>query len=134
MDIGAVMDEVGDALDTIAGLRVFRFPPDAAAPPFGIVAWPSDITFDATYGRGSDRLTLPVIVGVARSNDRAAWAQLGPYCDGSGAASVKAVVEGHTYTACDPPRVTRVEFAPLVLGGTEYEAAFFDLDISGSGS
>jgi hypothetical protein len=97
MNLADVMDAVGDRLDTIAGLRVFAYPPGSVTPPAAVVSYPEGIEFDATYGRGSDRMTLPVVVVVGKASDRAARDKLGAYCDGSGASSVKAVLESGEY-------------------------------------
>lgn len=134
MDLVAVMDEIGDRLDTIDGLRVFRYPPDSITPPAAVVAYPDSLTFDETYGRGMDRLTLPVVVVVGRQSDRASRDNLGRYCDGSGSASVKAVLESGSYTAFDTLRVMSVEFDSVTMAGTDYVAAMFDVDIAGSGA
>lgn len=135
MDLAAVMDEIGDALDTIDGLRVFRYPPDGPpSPPAAIVTYPEDITFDATYGRGADRMTLPVVVLVGRVSDRSARDRLAAYAAGSGARSVKQTVEGATYAALDDLRVIEAEFDVYTVGGVDFLAATFRLDIVGSGS
>jgi hypothetical protein len=54
--------------------------------------------------------------------------------DGSGASSVKAVLESGTYTAFEAVRVTGGEFDTVTIGGTDYLAVAFDLDIVGRGS
>lgn len=134
MDLAAVMDQVGDALDTIDGLRVFRYPPDSLTPPAAVVDYPEDLTFDETYGRGQDRLTVPVILYVGRWTDRSSRDHLAAYCAGSGAESVKAAVEAFAYTECDTVRVTQAEFEPHTIGGVQYVAAIFELDVAGTGA
>ena len=134
MDLSAVMDEIADQLDTIVGLRVVAYPDGQVNPPCAIVAMPSSLDFDETYGRGSDRLTLPVVVLVSGTVPRAARDALGAYCDGSGASSVKAVVEAGTYTSFDSVRVTGITFDAYTYGAVTYPAAIFDLDIYGNGS
>lgn len=134
MDVADVMSEVGDALDTISGLRVFRYPVDNATPPAAIVSYPENITFDATYGRGMDRMTLPVVVVVGKVWDRSTRDLIAAYAAGSGAESVKAAIDGHTYTACDVVRVTGAEFDVMTIAGTDFIAALFDVDIAGQGS
>jgi hypothetical protein len=134
MDLADVMDALAARLDTIDGLRVHAHPPGTVTPPAAVVAYPEAVTFDATYGRGMDRMTLPVVVVVGKASDRTARDQLGAYADGSGPKSVKAVVESGTYTAFDTVRVMSVEFDVIAIGGTDYLAAMFDLDISGPGS
>ena len=133
MDLAAVMDQVGDQLDGIAGLRVFRYPPDHLVPPAAIVSYPDTLTFDENYRRGADRLTLPVVLVVGRVSDRASRDRLAGYCRGSGSGSVKAVIEAGSYTACDSVRVVQIEFDAVAIAAVDYIAAMFDLDVIGRG-
>jgi hypothetical protein len=128
------MDEIGDRLDTITGLRGFGFPPDHITPPAAIVSYPEGIVFDRTYRRGKDTLTLPVVVVVGKPNDRSTVTRLGAYCDGSGGSSIKAVLESGTYTSFDRVRVTDVDFDVYTIGGNDYMGALFMLDIGGDGA
>lgn len=134
MNLQTVMAQVATQLDTIGGLRVYGFPPDSLLPPAAVVSFPEDLTYDQTYQRGVDRMTLPVVVVVGKPNDRSTVERLGKYADGSGPASVKAVVEAGTYTAFDEARVMSVEFDVVTIGGTDYMAALFSLDIAGRGA
>jgi hypothetical protein len=129
-----VAEQISAQLDTIAGLRSFAFAPDKVAPPAAMVTWPEDITFDQTYQRGCDRMTLGVVVVVARPNDRSALDRLGVYCDGSGPSSVKAVLESGAYSAFDAVTVQSAEFDEFEIGGTIYPGALFRLDIIGDGA
>jgi hypothetical protein len=129
------MTQIATQLDTIAGLRCFPWSAGKIVPPAAVVGWPEEITYDATYGRGMDTLTLPVIVVAGRPTDRQTVALLAKYADGSGAASVKAVVEaGSAYTAFEAVRVTSVEFDVYTIGSVDYMGALFMLDIGGSGT
>lgn len=134
MNLDDVMEEVAARLGTIKGLRVFSYPADSLSPPAAAVLYPDAITYDETYGRGMDRMTLPVLVVVGKVHDRSSRGQIAAYCNGSGPASVKAAVEAGDYTSCDSVRVTGVEFPTATIGGTEYIAAMFDLDIAGQGA
>lgn len=134
MNLADIMDAIATQLDTITGLRVTAYPPDQVQPPAGIVTYPDSYTFDGTYGRGMDRITIPVVVVVGRVYDRATRDLIASYCDGSGTSSVKAVIEAGTYTAFDTVRVESVEFDVVTIAGTDYMAATFNLDIAGSGS
>ena len=134
MNVNDVAEEIVTQLDTISGLRCHKGPPDSITPPAGILVLPDAIDFDETYGRGSDRMSWPLLVVVARVSDRTVMERIGVYCDGSGASSVKAVLEAGTYTAFHTLRVTRVEFDVLNWQNTDYHAAIFDLDIFGQGS
>lgn len=135
MDLAAVMDAIATQLDTIAGLRVHPHPPDSIHPPAAVVTYPDSYDFDQTYARGADRLELPVVVLVGKVSERSARDTLAAYVNGSGAKSIKAVVESGTYTAFDTVRVTGASFDVIGVGSpeTQYLAATFVLDITGSG-
>lgn len=135
MDLDAAMAEVAARLDTIAGLRVFDHPVGTLNPPTALVSLP-EITFDLTYGRGADRWSLPVILAVGKASDRASRKNIAPYVAGTGAKSVKQVLENETtpYVAFDTLRVESVDFDVIAWGGIEYLCATFVLDIVGSGA
>lgn len=135
MNLSDVAEEIAARLDSIEGLRCFSYPPAAIHPPVAIVLnpVPGDIQYDQTYGRGMDRMTLPVILLVGRGNERAATKNIRPYLDGSGAKSIKAVLDSGAYASFDEIRVTTSGVDGVSWGGTEYQAALFDLDIAGQG-
>lgn len=135
MDLGAVMDELGDRLDTITGLRVYRYPPDNIQPPAAVVTYPGTITYDETMRRGMDRYPdLTVVAMVGKVSDRASRDAVSVYANGAGEKSVKAVLDGDGYQSCDSVRVTGVEFDIVSMAGVEYLAATFTLDIAGTGA
>lgn len=138
MDLAEVMDAIADRLKTITGppLRCFAYPPGTLTPPAAVVAYPDTYTFDATYGRGMDRMSLPVVLVVGKVSDRSARNQLAEYCAGEGARSVKAVLESDedSYGVFDTVRVEDIDFDVATIGGTDYISAVFTLDIAGPGS
>lgn len=134
MNLDAVAVEIADRLGTIPGLRSYAFPPDSIAPPAAMLPYPEDVTFDETYGRGADRLTMSVLVAVGEVSDRASRIELAAYCDGTGDRSLKQVLESGTYTAFHSLRVVGIEFLPVTIGDQEYAGADFELDVFGQGS
>ncbi|WP_020385885.1 hypothetical protein [Kribbella catacumbae] len=135
MDLGAVMQAVADRIDTIADLRVYAYPPGTVAPPAAVVTYPGTLTYDATYGRGMDRIPdLTVVLLVGKVSDRASRDLITKWVKGSGATSIKTVVESGTYTAFDTVRVTEVTFDIIAVGAVEHLAATFTLDIAGQGA
>ena len=134
VNLAAVMDAVAGRLATIAGLRVNAFPDGKVAVPAAVVAMPSAYTFDETYQRGGQRMTLPVVVLVSGTVPRSARNALSDYASATGARSIKSVLESGTYTAFDVVTVTGVEFDAYQIGAVAYPAAIFDLDIYGSGT
>jgi hypothetical protein len=133
MNLADVRTQLAARLDTIDGLRCFAYRPPTIVPP---AAWPApeSVTFDATYGRGSDEIALSVLVVVGKASERSAHDALEAYCDGTGDRSVKAVVESGTYSAFDAVRVAGAEFDVVTIAGTDYLAALFDIEIAGPGS
>lgn len=134
MLLSAVMDDLGAALATIDGLRVFAYWADRITPPAAVVGWPDPLTYDSTLRRGSDAITVPIMVMVGRADARSSRDQLAAYADGAGASSVKAAIEAHPATAYDSARVVRAEFDAVVISGVDYLAATFFVDLIGKGS
>lgn len=124
--IGDVMDAIGVSLALVPGLRVFDFPPDAAVPPFAFVDMPESIQYDLTYGRGSDRFTLKVYVGVGSQRDRVARDKLAAYAAGT---SIKAKIES-TVLAGASMRVVSAEFGRIELAGGTYPGVIFTVDVA----
>lgn len=135
MQLTAVMDDVAAGLETISGLRVAPYWPDRVNPPQAVVAWPEEITYDATMARGSDRFETTVTVLVGRADVRSARDVLAAYADGTGASSVKAALEAYDADSYHSLRVTRADFPGAIpVGGVDYLAVTFTLDIIGRGA
>lgn len=134
MNLAGVMDDLSVALETIPGLRVFPYWADKVTPPAAIVGWPEPLTFDRTFGRGSDQVEIPVYVVVGKVDARSSRDRLAKYADGSGDHSVKTAVEEHQATAFDSARISRVEFDVMTISAVDYLAATFYIDITGKGA
>lgn len=137
MNLDTVMSQIEEQLRTIDGLHVV-VDGERVNVPCAFVALPANYTFDATYGRGSDTMTIPVVVLVSSTPPRNIRKTLGAYCDGSGDKSVKACIEAGLktgrYTAFSDVHVTGIDFDEWQNGDVSYPAAIFSLDIYGSGS
>lgn len=127
MNVSTVMDQIGTALATITGLRVFDFPSNSAVPPFAIVDYPDMVEYDSTMVRGSDEATFPVLVAVSKVSDRVSRDKLAAYLDGSGAKSVKAAVDAGSVG--QSRRVVSAEVSEIVVGGTPYIGAVFQVHV-----
>lgn len=129
MNLNDVADELAARLDAIGGLRVFGFPPPTVTPPAGIVSYPVRVDFDATYGRGMDRIDdWPVVVVVGKATERTARERVYEYAN-----TVKGVLEGNAYTSFHTIRVASVDFDVVTIAAVDYIAAVFHLDIAGQG-
>jgi hypothetical protein len=136
MDLEAVSTEIRTALGTITGLRTPPWGVEQVQAPAAIVALPERVSFDETYGRGKDMYPdLPVVVLVGAPEDRASRKSLAAYAAGSGAKSVKAVLEAYAWTTCDNVTVESCEFnAGATFNAVPYLAAIFHLKIIGRGA
>lgn len=135
MRLASIMDEVAEVLGGITGLRVFAYPPNTLSPPAGYVSYPQSIDFDATYGRGSDRITgLPITLLAGKVTDRSARDTAAAWAAGAGAKSVKALMEAHTWTSCDDLTITSCSFDVEIVASVNYLAAIFTADIIGPGA
>lgn len=134
MNLADCMDQLEAALKTVPELRTAPYWADRVNPPQAVVGWPDPLNYDETYGRGSDSCVVPVTVLVGKVDARTARDQLAKYADGSGAHSIKAALDGGTYTACDSVRVASAEFGVMVVAAVDYLSATFNVEITGSGS
>lgn len=134
MNLATVMTQLGSQLGTITDLTVVSFPPAMASPPVAFFDYPDAIVYDETYHRGMDRMVLPVWVAIGAVSDESARDALALYVNGSGARSIKTVVEAGSYTAFDSVRVTDAEIGLVTINSVPYLGAKFNLDIAGQGA
>ena len=129
-----VMDALGSGLATIDGLRTRPYTEQRVTPPAVMVALPQRIDYDATMGRGSDEMIIPVVVFVGRTDAQSAHHALGLYVNGSGAQSVKAAIEAHDAGGVyDFARVLDAQFLVMTMAGVELLTATFRVRIVGKG-
>lgn len=131
LDLNATMDALGTRLKTIAGLRVHDYPPESVAVPAAVVAFPDAVEYDQTYAGGADMAVFAIHVVVGKVSDRASRDAIGAYVGRSGPSAVKTVLEA------DPTlggvvktlRAQQAVFTTMTVGGVEYLAASFDVEV-----
>ena len=142
MDVADVMNQVGEALDTIPKLRIITDERSKINVPAGVVALPRNINYEGTYVRGLDYRELEVGVMVGRSNERTAKIEATRYAAGSGVSSVvqalnsktnRTTENDYTYSACDTVTVANCRFVNLIYADQGYLTAIFTVKIAGSG-
>lgn len=134
MNLKAVMTEIGTALDTIPGLEIYSRPMAKVKVPCAVVSYPESIETRTTYGPGVARMVLPVVVMVGRPTERSTQDRITKYADGSGAESVTRIMDTYAWTTVHHVTVTGIDFDVVSMGGVDYLAAAFTLDIVGSGT
>lgn len=133
MHLAQVMDDLGEALETISGLRVHPFWSQRITPPAVVVQWPENVEFDVTYRRGGDRVTFPVSVLAGLVDARSTRDRLARFADGAGPDSIKQAIERSSAPSYHSAHVSRVDFEMISVAGVDYMAATFDVDVIGSG-
>lgn len=128
LNISDVMDKLGASVKGLGGLRVYDYPPKSAQPPFAFLNMPESIDYDLTMGRGFDRVTIQMFLGVTDVIDRAARDAIVAYAAGSGVLSVKSAVESAELGAM--VRVTRAEFGQITLASGSYVGVIFTIDVA----
>lgn len=133
-----MMTEVDTRLKTITALRNTSIGTDSAiAVPAAVQYLPDRVDFDQTAGRGADKITdLIVVVFVGRANMRNAVKAIAPYVAGSGAKSIRQVLDTRTaaYTSCSDLQVVYAEIDyNAVIGSVSYLAALFHCNVYGPG-
>lgn len=133
MNVATVAAELADKIDGITGLRVYPYPPDSVTAPAAIIGYPDSIDFDQTYGRGLDSMTIPVYLVIDRNWDRATYERMAAFTAGTGASSLKALLQTKPNVAYATARVRSITHTVIVVAGLEYWVATFLVDITGSG-
>ena len=107
--------------------NVYAFPIDGITVPAIVVAYPDSMTFDTTFGRGSDSLVLPLlfIIGPGQTSTKDVRDQLSAIIAGAG--GIKAALDGNY--AWGSVRVADAKIEPVSWGAVAYIAAVFQLDI-----
>lgn len=136
MNLYSVMDEIGNVLEDVAGLdRVYRWAPGDIQPPAAAVLLPERIAFNATARRGYDRFEgLQVVVAVGAPTTRTAVQAISAFAAGSGAASVVAAIQDHTYADGVTCHVVECTFPNITWGGKPLLAALFSVTVDGPGA
>lgn len=126
------MDELGQALELVDGLHV-AVVGEKPVPPAAYISYPESITYDATYGRGTDVMDLQAVVIVGQTKAKNTRRLLAAYCDGNDTGSLKTQLEAFDYQTCDSVTVPSVDFDVIRLGALDYMAALFAIHVVGSG-
>jgi hypothetical protein len=132
--ISDVMDELGNQLDTIDGLRVHNYEADDINVPAGLISLPRSIDFSTTYNRGMDKLVLNAVILVSVVGDKIRRDEIAPYADGAGPKSVKQILESTQYSSFDTIFVAKAVFDIFRFVDVDYLGLRFDINIAGEGS
>jgi hypothetical protein len=127
------MNDLGEALKTIPGLRVKPYNEQRVMAPMAMISLPRVYSYDATFQRGSDDIEIPIVVMVGRIDAEASRNAIGPYVDPHGTQSIKLAIEKYQSNVWDIAHVLDVQFLVMVVSSVEYLTATFRVRVVGSG-
>lgn len=107
--------------------RAYDWPTLDVNPPCLVAGYP-DLSFDLTMRRGADRATYPVWIVCGVADKRSSRDVLSPFIVGGGV-SVKGILQGTLNGTVQSARVTTCQIETVNIGGLDYVAARFDLDV-----
>lgn len=133
--ISAVRDACVTQLSTITGLRTYDLIPDTVNVPAAVVG-NLELTWDEAMHRGLDFASFDVLLITSRMSDRSAQDKLDAYLAGTGASSVKTVLEAGSPTGTlngtvSTVRVTRATPISLTIASIEYLAYRYEVEVYG---
>lgn len=129
IDVKAVMVDIAAAVQTVlaSGRTASPRPVEAAVAGDAIVGYPTGpISIADTYGRGSDRLTLPLYIILGLPADESTQTALSTWV---GSGSIVAAIESYagTWQSVSVMEASVETYTPI--GGPEQLALRFDIDI-----
>lgn len=119
-------------LNTIAGLTALAYIPELVNPPIAIIDQ-LEIDFDAANARGLDMAHVDVVLIVQRMDVQSAQSALDDYLAGTGASSIKAVIEADKTLAgaCSTLRVLSANPGTYISQGVDFLAYRYRIAIYG---
>jgi hypothetical protein len=136
MTVTAVRGGLAARLATISGLRVYATPPDLVQelPAAVVAAGDTFLAYDQLVRGAGVRYAFKVLLLVASGDEAQAWSDLEPYLGATGAASVKAAVDGTLGGNADWARVVRSpSVGRVACGQGVYWGATFHVEAWESG-
>lgn len=136
MDLAAVMDEISAKLfAALPDVNPFPYPARSVTPTSHIISYPERIDYGTSYQNGQSRFeALPVFIVFGKVTELESRNAAAAFVKGSGASSVRQILEAGPYTNLWTLKVTDCEFSTMTEAGNTYLAAEFHCDITGPGS
>lgn len=129
-----ILDEIGDAIDTIEGIDVYRYPASTWAPPAAVIYLPDPALYQMTY-RGGAKLELQVVVDVGGQDDIDRMRNLSPLISRGNEFSIADAIERFEYTAADWAVVGQASYEDVSAAGADIGlVAVFDVTAARIGS
>jgi len=128
-----VMTALATACKTVTGLRVAAFPGAQATPPSAMVLFPEQVEMDVSMSRGTDAMTVPILVAFGAPMTRQTVKMVGDFTSGTGSKSLVNAINNAKAAAFDYANVDKIEFGVHAIAGVDYIAAQLSVRVVGSG-
>jgi hypothetical protein len=127
--MAAIMDALAGAVPTAITRQAYGHPVGSVVPPAAVVGYPTTFEYDATYGRGADRVVFPVWFVCGMVDDEAARTAVSAVV--SGTDEIKAAIETDAtlLTTVHTARVTDATFESVTIGAVPMIAVRFDVEV-----
>jgi hypothetical protein len=129
MDLADLMDAIATELEALNKGQDNSLPVDQVVVPCAVVGYPTEVDFDVTFKRGSDRMVLPVHFLVGKTFQESAKARLSEIL--TGATSIKDALDEGLTDNTRTARVTNCKVEEVSVGGIGYLSATFQLEVIG---
>lgn len=138
MNFDVVQNQIYTRLGAMTGLRTAYTEQGSISVGEGIavLSYPTEIDPHGTYNKGMARMGMQLSILVGRPSERTTPERLAKWTKDSGSTSVMVWLESEDWfhDEFDVLTVLLITFGEALLNDVPYAAAFFDLDIVGSGS
>jgi hypothetical protein len=126
MNLSNIMDGLAALVTAAAVVKtVYAFPQESVTVPCAIVAYPTNIVFDATFQRGSDTVDIPVFFVVGKVSLKSTRDKLSSILTGVG--SIKTALDGaHSF---GDVRCTDATPELITIAAIDYMALRFDTEV-----
>jgi hypothetical protein len=130
MGLQDVMTALGVRLRTIPNFRAYDFPSSRIEPPASVLSLP-ETGYDVTMGGGSYPWVFPLWVLVSKADDKSSYNEMVPYLEAEGERSIRAILFADKTLggACDTLDITNARPQMVTVGGTEFLAIEFTLEV-----
>lgn len=130
LDLAGIMDAIARTA-VLSGIvkRAYAWPTLDVSPPALIVGYPTELNYDATMARGSDRAVFPVWVVCGKIDARSTRDIVAAYVSPAGARGVHDALSGDLGGVVQTCRVRSMTIEATTINSVDYTAPRFDLDI-----
>ena len=122
-----VMDALADACIPLVTKNAYPWPVESINAPCVVIGYPTDLGFDYTFDRGSDRAIFPVYYMAGRTSDRNTRDELSRAIVGIN--GIKDAIDGTLGGTVSSATVIDCEVATVTVNSISYIALQFNVEI-----